>query len=142
MKSLLSMTKVVVLASAVSLMLMLTSAFGADRGPINSGETKIGFEISAPSYIDTWTFEGEEADRVLISVETTSGALSPYIELYPPGGGPREAYSSPGSIDHQLEQTGTYSIVISDFGYDDESATDVLTYVASIFARGDAKDGS
>ncbi len=29
--------------------------------------------------------------------------------------------------------------LIRDFGYDDESATDVLQYVASIFARGDVK---
>jgi serine protein kinase len=29
--------------------------------------------------------------------------------------------------------------LIRDHGYDDESATDVLNYVASIFARGDAK---
>lgn len=29
--------------------------------------------------------------------------------------------------------------LIRDYGYDDESATDVLTFVASIFARGDAK---
>ncbi|MFV2067211.1 MAG: PrkA family serine protein kinase [Pirellulales bacterium] len=32
--------------------------------------------------------------------------------------------------------------LIRDYGYDDESATDVLNYVASIFARGDVKDGS
>jgi serine protein kinase len=31
------------------------------------------------------------------------------------------------------------SRLIRDYNYDDESATDVLTYVASIFARGDAK---
>jgi serine protein kinase len=31
------------------------------------------------------------------------------------------------------------SRLIRDYGYDDESATDVLTFVASIFARGDAK---
>ena len=30
--------------------------------------------------------------------------------------------------------------LIRDYGYDEESATDVLNYVASIFARGDAKD--
>jgi serine protein kinase len=30
--------------------------------------------------------------------------------------------------------------LIRDYGYDDESATDVLQYVASIFARGDAKN--
>jgi len=32
--------------------------------------------------------------------------------------------------------------LIRDYGYDEESATDVLNYVASIFARGDVKDGS
>ena len=31
--------------------------------------------------------------------------------------------------------------LIRDHGYDDESATDVLNYVASIFARGDVKEG-
>ena len=31
------------------------------------------------------------------------------------------------------------SRLIRDFGYDDESASDVLHYVASIFARGDVK---
>ena len=29
--------------------------------------------------------------------------------------------------------------LIRDYGYDDQSATDVLTYVASIFARGEMK---
>jgi len=32
--------------------------------------------------------------------------------------------------------------LIRDYGYDEESATDVLNYVASIFARGDAKDSA
>ncbi|MEX0936281.1 MAG: serine protein kinase [Pirellulales bacterium] len=32
--------------------------------------------------------------------------------------------------------------LIRDYGYDEESATDVLNYVASIFARGDVKSGS
>ena len=31
------------------------------------------------------------------------------------------------------------SRLIRDYGYDDESATDVLNFVASIFARGDVK---
>ena len=30
--------------------------------------------------------------------------------------------------------------LIRDYGYDDESATDVLNFVASIFARGDVRD--
>ena len=32
------------------------------------------------------------------------------------------------------------SRLIQNYGYDDESATDVLNYVASIFARGDTKE--
>ncbi|MGE0609570.1 MAG: serine protein kinase, partial [Pirellulales bacterium] len=32
--------------------------------------------------------------------------------------------------------------LIRDYGYNEESATDVLTYVASIFARGDVKKTS
>ena len=32
------------------------------------------------------------------------------------------------------------SRLIRNFGYDEESATDVLNFVASIFARGDVKD--
>ncbi len=32
--------------------------------------------------------------------------------------------------------------LIRNYGYDEESATDVLNYVASIFARGDVKPGS
>jgi serine protein kinase len=30
--------------------------------------------------------------------------------------------------------------LIRDYGYDDESATDVLNFVASIFARGDVRE--
>ena len=33
------------------------------------------------------------------------------------------------------------SRLIRDYGYDEDSATDVLNYVASIFARGDVKQG-
>ena len=32
--------------------------------------------------------------------------------------------------------------LIDNFGYDDSSATDVLNFVASIFARGDAKESA
>ena len=42
---------------------------------------------------------------------------------------------------------GTHYVYVSiydnagNFGYDEESATDVLNFVASIFARGDTKGG-
>ena len=95
----------------------------ADRGPINSGETKIGIDILAPSYMDTWTFYGNAGDRVIINAVTISGTLDTTIYLYPPGGGAAEAttyHSYLGSIwgddqlSHQLQQTGLYTIVIQD----------------------------
>lgn len=68
-------------------------AWGADRGPINSGETKIGLSITAPSYLDTWTFHGNTGDRAVINAVTTSGSLDTRIVVYPPGGGAAEAAS-------------------------------------------------
>ena len=42
--------------------------------------------------------------------------------------------------DSQAKIDVVKSRLIRDYGYDDESATDVLNYVASIFARGDVKE--
>jgi serine protein kinase len=43
-------------------------------------------------------------------------------------------------VDSQAKIDVVKSRLIRDYGYDDESATDVLNYVASIFARGDVKE--
>ncbi len=96
----------------------LSSVWGADRGAILSGETKVGLNITAPSYMDTWTFNGSTDDRVIVSAVTTSGALNTDIILYPPGGG--AAVAHPGAcgdwLDYQLQTSGTYTIVIRDCG--------------------------
>ena len=42
-------------------------------------------------------------------------------------------------ISKSREGKGDRSILGNNFGYNEESATDVLQYVASIFARGDSK---
>ena len=94
-------------------------AWSADRGMLNSGETKTGYSIDAPSYMDTWTFNGQAGDRVIITGVPTSGNLDAYLILYPPGGGPAEAQPAVflyDWIDHQLLQTGIYTIVIRDYG--------------------------
>ncbi len=95
--------------------------WGADMGLINSGETKSG-TIGAPSYMDTWTFEGQAGDRVIINVVTTSGDLNTCIILYPPDGGPAEAstcdscfYNHGGDqLSAQLQKTGLYTAIVSD----------------------------
>src|SRR5437867_933837 len=90
-------------------------SWGADRGPINSGETRSG-TITGPSFLDTWTFQGTAGDWIIITAVTTSGALDTAICLYPPDGGPVEACppNAGDFLDHQLAQSGLYTIVIFD----------------------------
>jgi hypothetical protein len=104
----------------------LPYAWGADRGEILSGETKVSLDITAPSYMDTWTFDGQEGDRVLISAVMTSGTLNTDIILYPPGGGAAVANSSSGDlVDYQLLDSGIYTIVIRDWFLDDTGGYDI-----------------
>jgi hypothetical protein len=90
-------------------------------GAINSGETKSG-NISGPSYLDSWTFEGQEGERVVIGFAEAAGTrlYTKYIYLYPPGGGPQEAFNAgPNvSLSAKLKHTGTYTIVLQDDGLD------------------------
>ena len=95
-------------------------AWGADRGTIRSGETKVGFHLAGPSFIDIWTFNSNEGDRVLLGAIPTSGSTAIYISLYPPDTGPREAVSHQ-RLDHQLRQTGLYTMVIEENYRDAES---------------------
>ena len=105
--------------------------WGADRGLISSGETKSGFQLAGPSYMDTWTFNGNTDDRVLIDAEPTSGSTCLDINFYPPGGGPREA-SGRQWLDLQLQQTGNYTIVIGECYFDDVASYDIsLTKIPS-----------
>ncbi|GAK57065.1 FOG PKD repeat [Candidatus Vecturithrix granuli] len=97
-------------------------AYGTDRGTIQSGETRTGLQILVASAIDTWKFQGTAGDRILFNAETTAGALDPYIQLYPPSGGAREDYDYYGSLDHQLAESGEYTVTISD-DYNDEVGT-------------------
>ena len=90
----------------------------ADRGAINSGETRTEGNINPGSAMDTWTFSGTVNDRVIINAVTTSGSLDTGIDLYPPSG-PMEAtsngYGGGDQLDHPLAQTGVYTIVIRDY---------------------------
>jgi hypothetical protein len=95
---------------------------GADRGPINSGETKTGISLSGPSYLDSWTFDGNAGDRVIINVVRTDGDADTYIDLYsPPPTIQLEASTAPwyDQLDHQLQNSGTYTILVQDYGLND-----------------------
>jgi hypothetical protein len=96
----------------------------ADRGEIQSGETRAGLQIVAPGYMDTWTFQGIAGDRVLVRAQETSGLLTPWVKLYPPGGGPVQAEDF-RYVDHQLTQSGEYTIVVEDFGHNHEGTYNI-----------------
>ena len=115
------MARKITCLAVVILCICFSFAWGAYRGEIESAETKTGF-LSFLS-IDTWTFYGEAGDRVIITTAEISGGIEPEIYLYPPDGGECEASSTgPGDhrLDHQLQQTGLYYIIVSDWKLDGE----------------------
>ena len=57
--------------------------WAANRGPINSGETK-NETINAQGQIDSWTFEGQAGDRILIDAESLTPGLDTEIILVDP----------------------------------------------------------
>jgi hypothetical protein len=122
MKKAQSFSKVTFFSLTISL-IIAAGVFAADRGTINSGETKIGINIVSPSDMDTWTFEGNAGDRVIINAVTTSGSLDTTITLYPLGE-PAEATTAGcpalnchggDQMNWQLKKSGLYTIIISDY---------------------------
>ena len=118
-------------------------AYGTDRGTIQSGETRAGFQILVPSAMDTWTFEGTAGDRILFNAETTDGLLDPDIDLYHPSDVDPEAHAN-NVMDHQLAQSGLYTVVISDLGKDATGTYNVsfLKIPGTVSSAGDPNGGS
>jgi Ca2+-binding RTX toxin-like protein len=79
---------------------------------IQSGETKAGTITSGE--IDTVTFSAIAGDKLVLAVGTTSGGLSPYIELFAPGGTSvgKGFHSSSPQIDYVATETGTFTLHI------------------------------
>jgi len=96
----------------------LTSPQDPDGGAISSGQTASG-TIDVASDMDAFTFHGVAGQRVRIVETVTAGDLHTSIFLYPPGGGPAEAqdgcfFCDTATIDTQLDETGTYTIIVED----------------------------
>ena len=94
----------------------LTSAGDTDGGAIASASVVAG-QVNATSDLDAFTFSGTAGDRVLIGAVATAGvSFNTSITVYPPNGGAAEQLSSSGDrLDAQLQSTGTYTIVVSDY---------------------------
>src|SRR5439155_437736 len=76
--------------------------------------------MNVSSVFLAFPFPVSAGDWIIITAVATSGTLDTTIDLYPPGGGPREATTDRGGggggdrLDHQLAQSGLYTIVIYD----------------------------
>ena len=71
---------------------------------------------------DLFQFTGNAGDRVVITATATSTGITPEIFFYPPGGGDYETtatgLATNKRLDHQLLQSGTYTIVVQDYALD------------------------
>ena len=95
----------------------------ADGGTINSAETSTGL-ISVQTDTDTFTFSGYAGQSIIIRMVRESDSVTPEIDLYSPNGSKEtEAaadyyYNHVCVIEHVLENTGQYNIIVMDSGTD------------------------
>jgi hypothetical protein len=83
-------------------------------GEIHSGETKAGTISLQNGYQDSWTFDGIQGERVAISFGSDWG-YSKTIKLIRSGALEASITQAPNAfLDHQLQITGQYTIVVSD----------------------------
>jgi hypothetical protein len=122
----------------------VSSSEDPDGGWIASGETLTG-QMQVASDLDGFQFYGEAGDRVLVTAVVTSGSLDTAIDLYPPGGGEKEDSTGNGDrLDHQLLQSGTYTVVVSDSGLSDTGTYNItlLKIPGSMSSPGDPDGGA
>ena len=100
-----------------------------DGGAIASDEIKNG-QFQQPVDFDAYTFTGAAGQRVAITAIATGGGLqNTTLSLYPPGGGIAETTTSSGDlIDYQLLNSGTYTVVVEDYG-NDNAGTYTLSFL-------------
>jgi len=79
--------------------------------PINCGQT-LSASISAAAERDSYSFDASANDGITIRARKTSGNLTPYLELYGPGGA--LITSAANKIDRTLTEAGTYRIDVRD----------------------------
>jgi uncharacterized protein YfaP (DUF2135 family) len=87
--------------------------------PIGFGQT-LSANISAPADMETFIFNAQAGDRVLVATTLTGGTLDPQLRLYGPDGTLTcSRYSTGGVVeinDCPLPTTGAYTLLINDFG--------------------------
>ena len=110
-------------------------------GPITSGMVVSGL-VGSPTFSESWTFAGTSGDRVLIGAITTSQGVNTNIRLRRPNA--TEVVNTPSDrVEFQLDATGTWTIVIEDFGLNDAGGYSLsyLNVTAGPLTTGGDPDG-
>lgn len=102
--------------------LLSTPALAA--GPLTSGVTTAG-ALSGPSFLESWTFDATNGDRLIITAVPTSGAVNTAMQLRAPGGAVI-ANTSGDRLDLQVTSTGTFTLDVTDVGLNDAGTYNVL----------------
>jgi len=97
----------ILISGAILLLPFIVNA----QTPINLGQTLAG-TISTAGQRNSYTFSASANDGITIRARKTSGTLTPYIELYSPGGTLITGAAS--QVDRILIETGTFRIDIRD----------------------------
>jgi len=101
----------VIIGSALFLGIVSTS-FGADMGEILCGELQQA-AITEVGQEDTWTFNGQAGDKIIISAQKTDGSsLWPHIVLLDLDN--NKEIEADKYLEHTLARSGDYKIVIHD----------------------------
>jgi hypothetical protein len=97
----------------------ISNGSDGDGGAILSNEIKTGQYQQGVDF-DAYTFSGTAGQRVVVTgVATGAGTHNTSLALYPPGGFVAEVNSNSGDrIDVQLQRTGTYTILVEEYGND------------------------
>ena len=114
-----------------------TSPSDLDGGPIASGETKTG-SLTYEADTDIFQFNGSSGDHVIITTTELTGNVEPEICFYAPDGSLVVCDNQGQVADHILnrqlpQQTGLYSIIVSDWGLNEEG-TYKITFVKNPIA--------
>ncbi len=95
----------------ISAAILLSPFIVRAQTPIDCGQTLSG-SISTAGQRNSYTFSASANDGITIRARKTSGTLTPYIELYSPGGA--LITGAANQVDRILTETGTYRIDIRD----------------------------
>ncbi len=92
-----------------------------DGGPILSNEIKTG-QFNQGVDMDAYTFSGTAGQRVILTAVATGANNNTNMYLYPPGGLGNEGTTSSDQMEVLLQRTGTYTLVVEDYGDDNPGA--------------------